>query len=203
MPRWWHCCRWPWPALAAMAFCVLVQAGPAIAAISDPAAFLDQTESLRTKDHPQFLRMLEQIHRESPHLSSAEQWHLRYLDAWETMFQGDYSKSEAQLQDVIDHSGDVTLTAKASAMLMGNLGINRRYGEAFALSHRLTGDLPRIKDRLARFTVLMNLSQMLNLAGQTDLSIKYAHMMVDALNPEKPSATRSPCKLQRSTTAND
>jgi diguanylate cyclase (GGDEF)-like protein len=166
-----------------MVFCVLVQAGPAIAAIPDPAVFLDQTESLRTKDHPQFLRMLEQIHRESPHLNLTEQWHLRYLDAWETMYQGDYAKSEIQSHDVIDHSGDVTLIAKASALLMSNLAINRRYGEAFALSHRLTSDLPRIKDRLARFTVLLNLSQMLNLAGQTDLAVKYAHMMEGSLQP--------------------
>ncbi len=166
-----------------MVFCVLAQAGPVATEIPDPAAFLDRTESLRTKDHPQFLQMLEQIHREAPRLDPAEQWHLRYLDAWESMFQGDYAKSEAGLQDIIDHSGNPTLTAKASAMLMGNLGINRRYSEAFALSHRLTSELPRIKDRLARFTVLMNLSQMLNLAGQTDLAIKYAHMMEAVLQP--------------------
>lgn len=181
-------CRfsWLWRALAAMTFCALAQTGPAIATISEPAAFLDRTESIRTKDHPQFLRMLEQIHRESPRLSPAEQWHLRYLDAWESMFQGDYAKSEAGFHDIIDHSADVTLAAKASAMLMGNLGLNRRYGEAFALSHRLTRDLPQIKDRLARFTVLMNLSQMLNLAGQTDLAIKYAHMMEGSLQPGEP-----------------
>jgi diguanylate cyclase (GGDEF)-like protein len=166
-----------------MAGCVLLQTGHAITPVADPAAFLNQTESLRTKDHPQFVQMLEQIHREVPRLSAGEQWHLRYLDAWETMFEGDYAKSETQFHDVIDHSGDVTLAAKASGLLLSNLAANRRYEEAFVQANRLTTDLPEVKDPLARFMLLMNLSQMLNFAGQTDLAIKYAVMTENAIPP--------------------
>jgi diguanylate cyclase (GGDEF)-like protein len=174
---------WSWPALVGVGGCVLLQTAHAITPVADPAAFLNQTESLRTKDHPQFVQMLEQIHREVPRLSSDEQWHLRYLDAWETMFEGDYAKSETQFHDVIDHSGDVTLAAKASGLLLSNLAANQRYEEAFAQANRLTADLPQLKDPLARFMLLMNLSQMLNFAGQTDLAIKYAAMMENAIPP--------------------
>ena len=176
--RFWSCPVW-----VGMAWCVLLQTGHAATPVTDPAAFLDQTESLRTKDHPRFVQMLEQIHREAPSLTAGEQWHLRYLDAWETMFEGDYGKSAALFHDVIDHSGDVTLAAKTSALLLSNLAANRRYEEAFALANRLTTGLPAIKDPLARFTLLMNLSQMLDLAGQTDLAIKYAHMMEGTVPP--------------------
>lgn len=182
MPRWLHR-RWAWPALAGMALCVFVQAGQATAAISDPASFLEQTESLRTKDHPRFVQMLEQIHHEAPRLTTGEQWHLRYLDAWQTAFRGDYAQAEIQLQDVISHSGDMALVAKASALLVSNLSINRRYEEAFALANRLVTDLPRIHDKTARFIVLANLSQSLTFAGQHDLAIKYARMMEDDLPP--------------------
>ncbi|HEY0199785.1 MAG TPA: GGDEF domain-containing protein [Rhodanobacter sp.] len=144
---------------------------------------LNRTESLRTKDHPQFVRMLEQIRRETPHLSPNEQWQLRYLDAWETAFQGDYGRAEAQLRDVIDHSGDMNLATKASALLMSNMGINNRYEEAFQLANQLAADLPNIKNRLARFTVLSYLSQLLGSAGQNDLAIRYARMMEDSLPP--------------------
>lgn len=174
---------WPWPTLAGMACCALLQAGHAATPVTDPAAFLDQTESLRTKDHPRFVQMLEQIRREAPRLTSGEQWHLRYLDAWEIMFEGDYAKSETQFHDVIDHSGDVTLAAKASGLLLSNLAANRRYEEAFAQANRLTTALPEVKDPQARFMLLLNLSQMLNFAGQTDLAIKYAAMMENAIPP--------------------
>jgi diguanylate cyclase (GGDEF)-like protein len=168
---------WPLPVLMGMAWGALAQPNHVATSISDPAAFLAQTEDLRTSDHPRFVQMLEQIHDAALHLTPEQQWHLRYLDAWEAMFEGDYSKSETQLHEVIDHSGNATLAAKASALLLTNLAANRRYEEAFALANRVTTGLPGVKDPQARFMMLMNLSQMLDLAGQTDLAIKYAQMM--------------------------
>ncbi|WP_254063310.1 GGDEF domain-containing protein [Rhodanobacter sp. L36] len=173
----------PWSALAALAFCAVVQATATNAATSNASDLLDRTESLRTKDHPQFVRMLQQVHRDAIHLPSGQQWQLRYLDAWETAFQGDYGKAEGQLQSVIDHSGDPTLVAKASALLMSAKGINNRYEEAFQLANQLATNLPKIQDKLARFLVLYNLSQLLGSAGQNDLAIRYAQMMEDALPP--------------------
>lgn len=190
MFRWRRCNCWPWVALAAVTFCATAQAAPASTTVSpvsrtttDAAELLAYTESLRTKDHPRFVRMLEQIRLTAPHLSSHQQWQLRYLDAWETAFQGDYVKAEGQLRNVIDHSGDMTLATKASALLMGNMAINHRYEEAFQLANQLVTDLPKVKDRLARFIVLLNLSQLLGSAGQNDLAIKYARMMEDAPPP--------------------
>ncbi|HUA79793.1 MAG TPA: GGDEF domain-containing protein [Dyella sp.] len=172
-----------WPIIGAMAWGALAQLSYAATSISNPAEFLDQTESVRAVDHARFVQMLGQIHREAPPLTPAEQWHLRYLDAWETMFEGDYPKSQAELREVIDHSGDTTLAAKASALLMDNLATNRRYEEAFALANRLTTGLSQITDRKARFSVLYELSQMSNSAGQIDLAIQYAHMAADNAPP--------------------
>ncbi|WP_072757361.1 GGDEF domain-containing protein [Rhodanobacter sp. OK091] len=177
--------RRPGTALAALVLCALMQASHATGTprITDASAFLDQTESLRIQDHRQFAERLAQIHRESPALTTAEQWHLRYLDALESSLEGNYAAAEKPLHDVIDHSGDPTLAAKASALLMNNLAVSRRYEDAFKLAQQLTIDLPRIQDKAVRLQVLGYLSQMLNLAGQTDLAIKYAHMMEDSLPP--------------------
>ena len=166
-----------------MAWCAFLQPGHAMTPDTDHAALLNQIESLRTKDHPRFVQMLAQIHHEAPHLLPNEQWHLRFLEAWETMFEGDYAKSLTQLHDVIDHSGDTTLATKASALLLFDLAANRRYEEAFALANRLTVGLAKVTDPQARFLLLMNLSQMLDLAGQTDLAIQYARMMEGAIPP--------------------
>ena len=173
---------WSWPAWVGLAWCVLVPASHA-ATITDPDQFLDRIESLRTADHPRFEQMLAQIHRESPGLTTAEQWHLRYLDAYETLYQGDVVKSEPRLREIIDHSGDATLVAKASALLLDNLGISRRYEEAFELANQLTVTLPEVKDPQARVLLLSDLSQMLDLAGPIDLAIQYAHMAQDAVPP--------------------
>jgi diguanylate cyclase (GGDEF)-like protein len=170
-------------ALAALLFCVLMQAGQATetVVITDAGAFLDQTESLRVKDHPRFAERLAQIHRQAPALTAAEQWHLRYLDAYESSMDGNFDATEKPLRDVMAHAGDPMLVIKATALLMTNLAIVRRYKDAFELAQQLTADLPRIKDKEVRLQVLAYLSQMLNLAGQTDLAIQYAHMMEDSL----------------------
>lgn len=164
-----------WVATVALAFCVLAQS-PYVMAGDDQAQFLADTENLRTKDHPQFVQRLAEIRRETSNLTKAEEWHLRYLDAWESLFEGSYTRSEAQLTDVIEHSGDATLVTKASALLLSNLAFNRRYEEAFALANRLATTLPTVSDPLARSMLISNLSQMMTFAGQSDLAIKYADM---------------------------
>jgi diguanylate cyclase (GGDEF)-like protein len=181
MLRWKHYLRKPWTVPAAVALCVVVQSTAVQTTAIDASELLDNTESLRTKDHAQFLHLLKEIHFEEKTLSKAQQWQLLYLDAWETAFQGDYAKAEVQLRDVIEHSGNPDLAAKASALLMSNLGIGNRYSEAFQVANQLATDLPKIKDRLSRFLVLYNLSQLLGSAGQNDLAIKYASMMEDTL----------------------
>nr|WP_082878906.1 GGDEF domain-containing protein [Luteibacter rhizovicinus] len=154
-----------------------------IVAATDYAPFLDETEGLRTRDHPQFVQRLSQLHADSKNLTATEQWRLRYLDAWETMFEGDYTKSEVLFKEIISHSGDSVLAAKASALLLTGLAFNRRYDEAFTLANRLAANLPAVTDPLARSMLLANLSQMMTFAGQTDLAIKYADMAESAIPP--------------------
>jgi diguanylate cyclase (GGDEF)-like protein len=178
--------RLSWPMLIGMAVIAASQPGHCAtsgtpAAIANPTAFLGQAESLERKDHPRFVQMLAQIHQAAPVLTLPDQWHLRYLDAWETMFEGNYAKSEVQLRNVIDHCGDTTLAFRASSLLLMNLWLTRQYEEAFALANRLTAQLPQIKDPVTRYGALTYLSQMLNFAGQTELAVKYARMMEDAI----------------------
>ena len=179
----WRTRGWLWLASASLALCVLADVAHPTEDVSDPTAFLAQTEGVRTSDHPRFVRMLDQIRAQTPRLSPGQLWYLRYLDAWQTAFEGDSVKANAMLQEVIDQSGDVTLKAKAMALLMHNLGLSLHYEDAFTLANKLASDLPQITDKLTRFTVLANLSQLMMFAGQSDLAIKYAHMMADSLPP--------------------
>lgn len=162
---------------------VVSTGAPARQRIDDSVAFLKQTEALRTKDHPRFVQQLENLHLHLPELAPAQRWHLEYLDAWEAMFEGNYAASQKQFRDIIERSGDATLQAKSSALLLGSYGITRQYERAFALANDLTEQLPKIRDLEARSQVIANLSQVFNLAGQSDLALKYARMLVDTNPP--------------------
>ena len=172
-----------WSAWAGLAWCLLAQASPANPPITDVGQFLRQAESLRTSDHARFVQMLARAHRETSGLTPAEQWQLRYLDAWEVMFQGDYASSQAKLSEIVEHSGDEVLAAKASGLLLNSLWLSRRYEDAFGLANRLTAGLAHVRHPEARFLLLADLSQMLNLAGQIDLAVQYARMAERAIPP--------------------
>ncbi|HET6553554.1 MAG TPA: GGDEF domain-containing protein [Dyella sp.] len=172
----------PWLVMGAMALCAL-PAMQAHAQASGMTVLLDETESLRTIDHPRFLRLLEEARQQTTLMSTRERWRLRYLDAWQASFEGDYVKADPLFQDVIAHSGDALLAAKSSAVLMDDMGNNKRYEEAFDLANRLVAELPSIQDKPTRFMVLSYLSQLLRSAGQYDLAAGYAREMSQSLPP--------------------
>jgi len=153
------------------------------ASISEPAAFLDNVESLRTKDHPQFLKLLAQVHAERPVMDRASQWHLRYLDTWELQFEGNYPKAEEQLHDIMDHSGDQDLAARAASLLLNNYIATGRFEQGYSLANRLATGLDAVRNPLTRFNLLANLSILMNFAGQIDLAVNYSQLMESSVPP--------------------
>ena len=183
--------RWLLAVAVAWIFCGPVVAASSSEQITDAAAFLKQTESIRIKDHSQFLVRLKQMHDSAINMGDADRWYLRYLDAWETMYEGHYPSAQEQFQQIIHDSHDPVLSAKASALLLSSYGINRQYEKAYDLANRLAAKLPEMPDGEARQLVLGFLSQGFNLASQPELALKYARMMMS----ETP-AGESPCYAQ-------
>jgi diguanylate cyclase (GGDEF)-like protein len=170
-----------------MAFCVFIRPVFAVAQPLSFAALLEQTESVRTTDHSQFLSLLKELHQQASGMSARERWQLRYLDAWQASFQNDYANADPMLRDIIGHSGDPALVAKASAVLVGDLGESKHYVEAFELANRLMSNLPGLQDKLARFMVLSYVSQLLGTAGQYDLAANYIREIAQSLPPGQTS----------------
>lgn len=146
-------------------------------AIGDVTAYLEQANQIRLTDHPRFAAMLADIHAANPPMTGLEQWRLRYLDAWEAEFTGNYPAAEKTLREIIDHSGHQGLVAQALGLLLNNYGLTRRYSLAFETARQAAAMVPNVKDPVAREALLRNLSQTTLEAGYTDLAIKYARMM--------------------------
>jgi diguanylate cyclase (GGDEF)-like protein len=155
-------------------------AGMARSASSDaatPAPMLVQAESAKVTDHPLFLSLLGQLHQEQALLSLQQRWHLRYLDAWQAAFSGKLGQAVPALQDIIAHAGDANMTTRASALLINVLARGHHYEEAYQRANELIASLSGIADRTARAEALRAIVQMLGLAGQNDLALKYVKQM--------------------------
>ncbi|HET8764669.1 MAG TPA: GGDEF domain-containing protein, partial [Rhodanobacter sp.] len=139
-----------------------------------------QFEQAKGTDRARAAQLLRELHREASRLTPRQRWHLRYLDAWEASLVGNYAQADAQFREIIDHSGDAVMAARASAMLLSDLGFTRQYQAAYELAGQLVARLPALTDPAARYQVLENLSQAFDYAGQIDLAVTYADMMEEA-----------------------
>lgn len=168
-------------------------AGAALAAAPAPdnaAQMLEQADSLKTSNHPEFVQLLERLEASPDGLSSRQALHLRYLRAWEVGYQGDYKTAAPLLRAVIAQSPDATLRFRAGTTLVNMLSIGSRYEEAFAQVSQLLEQLPGVPDRSARIQALGVASMLYNDAGQYDLGLTYADQMLRE-NPEGDGACKA------------
>ncbi|MGH8158008.1 MAG: GGDEF domain-containing protein [Rhodanobacter sp.] len=155
--------------------------GTAVAAVpiaDDPAQLLKQADSIKTSDHPEFLQLMQRLGGEAAGLSPQQHMHLRYLQAWEVGYQGDYETATPLLNAVIAESTDATLRFRAGTTLVNMLSIGSHYEEAFAQISQLLDQLPQITERDARIQALGVASTLYNDAGQYDLGLTYANQML-------------------------
>lgn len=165
--------------LAVALLCVNVRAASPDPGATPADVLLVQAEEAKPVDQDRFLAVLEQLHQAAERLTPAQQWHVRFLDAWQHSFKGDYSRAEPILREVIDHSGDQSLAIRATAILIRDNFLGRHYVEAYALANALMVELPEVTDPKARLEAMSEVSQMLNQAevAQYDLALKIARQM--------------------------
>jgi diguanylate cyclase (GGDEF)-like protein len=155
--------------------------GMAVAAaptINDLGPLLKQADGIRTSNHPEFLQLMKRLRGEASALSPQQQVYLRYLQAWEVGYEGDYETATPLLNAVIAQSIDATLRFRAGTTLANNLVISSRYEDAFARISELLDQLPRVADKNARIQALGVASTLYNDAGQYDLGFNAAAQML-------------------------
>ena len=163
------------------ALLVVLLMGTAIAAVpvpSDPELLLDQADSIKTSDHAKFVLIMERLGDSTTKLSPEQQLYLRYLNAWQSAYRGDYDTAIPMLNAVIEKSTDVTLRFRAGATVVNMLGIGFRYEEAFARLSQLLDQLPQVTDKAARAQGLSVAAQLYIKAGQYDLASGYADQLI-------------------------
>ena len=166
--------------LAAALLCLVAGGVEAVAAVSNattPADLFARAETTKIADHEQFLHILAQLQQQGNQLSRAQKWHLRYLDAWRDAFEGKLNKARPILDDIIDHSDNVALKTRASALLINIFSRGNRYVKAYALANNLMTSLPNIKNAQARAEALREIVQLLAWAGQYDQALQYIRQL--------------------------
>lgn len=155
------------------------KAGAASTDAAPVMAWLTQADDAWPDDTLRFRHILAQLHQHEGQLSATQRWHLRLLDTRLPVDGGDYAKVEPTLHDIIDHSGDVSLSVRAMAALIRGKFFSRDYVSAYALANTLMAEIPESADPQARLEGMDEVIRMLNqeAVGQYDLALDYARQM--------------------------
>lgn len=157
--------------------------GSAVPESGEISRMLVRADHLKTSDNPAFVSLLDQLHRREVRLSDEQRLLLKYLDAWQLDYLGDYRAARTALTAIIRDAPDATLRFRATATLINVLGAVHRYEDAFVQLNQLIEQLPRITDRELRWQGLGEVAQLLTAAGQYDLGASYARQMMDVIPP--------------------
>lgn len=161
-----------------LVFLVAGTVAAAVPASDDPAQMLKRADSIKTSNHAEFTELLQRLDGDAVELSLEQQWHLRFLDAWQAAYGGNYETATGLLNTIMDQSPDANLRFRAGATLVNILGIGHRYEEAFAKLSQLLDQLPKVVDKGARFQGLAEASQLYIEGGQYDLALSYANQLI-------------------------
>ncbi|HZP66212.1 MAG TPA: GGDEF domain-containing protein [Rudaea sp.] len=153
--------------------------GAAFAAASeDVDAALKHADGIKTSDNPGFKKILADLEDRQDKLTIPERTYLRYLEAWETAYAGDYAKAIPKLDQVIAESSDTTLRFRAGVTAINVLAIASRHEEAYTRLSQLVDWMPKVTDRDTRLLGLGIAALLYNQAGQYDLGLTYAEKWI-------------------------
>ena len=173
---------WRWLLCTVLAIVLLPLAGAAelrpAPVPEDPAQLLKQADGLESSDPSAFSALMRRLDGSKLKFSPQQELHRRYLDAREIAFRGDFKTAIPLMQTIANQSVDPILSIRAGATEVDLLLTQSRYGEAFGLLSSLLEKLPQITETSVRIQILGSASQMYFEAGQYDLAVSYAELLI-------------------------
>ncbi|MFA6229508.1 MAG: GGDEF domain-containing protein [Rhodanobacter sp.] len=145
---------------------------------ADPAQLIRQAENVEPSSHAEFNKLMRRLDEVAVSLSSQQKLHLRYLEARQFAFAGNYDAALPLLTSIADQTVDPVLAFRANANLIDVLVAESRYEEAFARLNPLLVQLPQMKEPDVRIQGLTAMVQLYNEASQYDASIRYADQLI-------------------------
>ena len=164
------------PALSAgrIVFCVMAMSAAFAAPPRDATSLLKQADDIKTADNSAFLEILRRLQSESGGLAPGEQLYLRYLQAWQLGYTGDYSSAVPALKAVIEEATDPTLRFRAQISLVNDQALASHYDEAYAGLSDFLETQAQVPDKDTRMLGYAVASLLYNQAGQYDLGLSFA-----------------------------
>ncbi|HET8897487.1 MAG TPA: GGDEF domain-containing protein [Rhodanobacteraceae bacterium] len=148
-------------------------------ATPDVASRLSLADSVKTTNHAQFAELLAQLEQKAEQMGPERRWYLRYLQGWESGYNGEYSTAVEQLTSVLDGAKDPLLRFRAGVSLVNVQAVSLHYDDAFKTLVTLLGEVDRIKDEEALTQFYGTAAILYNKVGEYTLAVQYADRLIE------------------------
>ncbi|MGB8715775.1 MAG: hypothetical protein WCD66_05360, partial [Rhodanobacteraceae bacterium] len=152
----------------------------ALGATDTPAQQLNLADSVKTSDHDHFKRILGELGPEANSLPEDARWHLRYLQAWELVYRGDYTKATTQLELIARDCPSRDLRFRVEVTLMNVDALSLQYDSAFQRLVKLVAEVPEISSQQAQTQFYATAAILYNKVGEYDLATSAADKLLTA-----------------------
>ena len=149
------------------------------AGVPTPAELLLKADQMRTANYPEFANILRSVQQMRDGLTASQRDYLRYLEAWQSAYEGDNETAMARLNALADTATDVTVRLRAGATAVNVLEVSKRYEEAFSRLSAVLELLPQVSDKAALQQAQVNAAQLYTDVGQFALALSYAQTVID------------------------
>ena len=138
---------------------------------------LEKADAIKTADYAEFASILTSLKADASRLSPAQRRHLRYLEGWQSAYNGDYTSALPALTSIANEPGDLPLQFRARAAAANVLAVSTQYEGAFVELGKMIEMLPDVADGAAREQGLAVAAYLYNQVGEYDLGLDYARML--------------------------
>jgi len=154
------------------------QATPALQP-GEASGLLEKADRIKTAYPAEFAALLDSLAAQLNELTPPQQEMVHYLQAWKSVYDGQYEIALAHLQATIRATHDVTLKFRARASIINVLVVSSHFQEAYTELTQLLVLLPKVTDPAAREQGLIVAAQLYAEVGQYDLAIAYSQKLMD------------------------
>lgn len=149
------------------------------------SAMLQHADANKSVDFQQFTRSLKALAQKRETLLPAQKDLLRYLELWQTAYQGNSLDAISGLREFLMQTLDPVLALRARASLVNVLLIAKRSEEAFAEGSEMIELLAEVQDAAAVEQANLTAAMMYAYGSQFGLSQKYAELVLASSSNDK------------------
>jgi diguanylate cyclase (GGDEF)-like protein len=149
------------------------------AGVPDADQVLLKADEMRTANYSEFEVLLHSAQQIRDRLTPSQRDYLRYMEAWQSAYEGDNEVAIARLNALADGPVDVTLRLRAGATAVNVFQLSKRYEEAFSRLSTVLELLPEVPNKSARQQAQLNAAQLYTEVGQFALALTYAQNVID------------------------